>query len=102
MKFNLEEVSSFSEEQLETLMNEIEKNPLIIVPHYLLKSKILDYLPIEIKRNETLNKLFDESSSLDYLNIKNIIQSNLYQRVEDSIEHNLIEWIDYDFEDDEV
>jgi predicted regulator of amino acid metabolism with ACT domain len=98
MRFDLNEVSSFSEEQLKKLMEKIENNPLIIVPHYLMKSEILENLPIEYKRNETIKKIFDENNEDEYLEIREVIKENLYQRVQDAININLQEWIG-DFDD---
>lgn len=97
--FNLEDVSTFSEEQLKTLMSEIEKNPLIIVPDYLLKSQIMEYLPVEYKRQNTLNSVLDEIDEEYFLKIKNIITNNLSNRIRDDIFHNLEDWLDLDEED---
>lgn len=84
MNFKLDDVSSFSEEQLVKLMRELEKNPLIIVPHYLLKSEIVELLmPL-------LNKVPNES---EFLEIKNTIEDNLYKKIKDSLEHNLEDWL---------
>ncbi len=94
MNFNLNDVSSFSEEQLETLMNEIKKNPSIVVPHYLLKSQIMEYLPTQYKRHDTLNIVFDEVEDEYYLKLKNIIEGNLYLRIIDSIDYNLEDWLE--------
>ncbi len=99
MNFNLNEVSTFSEEQLKTLMSEIEKNPLIIVPDYLLKSQIMEYLPDQYKRQNTLNIVLDEIDEEYYLKIKNIITNNLSNRIEDDLFHNLEDWLDLDEDD---
>ena len=73
MNYNLNHVSTFSEEQLETLMTEIEKNPLIVVPHYLLKSQIMEYIPIQYKRQDILNNFLDGIDEVYYSKIKYII-----------------------------
>ena len=100
MNFNLNDVSTFSEEQLETLMTEIEKNPLILVPHYLLKSQIMEYIPIQYKRHDLLNSFLDGIDEVYYSKIKYIIGDNLYKRIQDSIEHNLEDWLE-EFEDED-
>jgi hypothetical protein len=53
---------------------------LILIPHYLLKSELLDLIEDEVE---------DE----DYLELRELVKNNLYIRVQDSIDNNLEDWI---------
>jgi hypothetical protein len=80
MNFNIKQLSSLSENELEIIMNELQKNPLILIPHYLLKS-------------ELLNLIEDEVDDMDYLELRELVKHNLYTRVQDSIDNNLEDWL---------
>ena len=98
MKFSLDEVSSFSEEQLKDLMKELEKNNLILIPHYLLRSDIFELFPHlkeRFNKETSINKILDEEedfNDVEYLEIKDKIQKQLCLRIEDSLKHNLEDW----------
>jgi hypothetical protein len=76
----LDELKSLDESTIKAILDEISKNPSIILPWYKTKSEIL----------ELIDDLEDNDS---FIEIKNTIESGLSDKMDDCMEYNVPEWI---------
>jgi hypothetical protein len=80
MNITLDELKSLDESTIKAILDEISKNPSIVLPWYKTKSEILELIDV----------LEDNDS---FIEVKNTIESGLSDRMDDCMEYNVPEWV---------
>jgi hypothetical protein len=80
MNITLENLVKLDESTIKAILDEISKNPSIVLPWYKTKSEIL----------ELIDDLEDNDS---FIEVKNTIESGLSFKMDDCMEYNVPEWV---------
>ena len=78
MNITLENLATLDELTIKTILDEISKNPSIVLPWYMTKSEILEQI--------------DGIGNIPFTEVKQTLEDGLYSRVNDCLEHNVPEW----------
>jgi transcription initiation factor IIE alpha subunit len=80
MNITLENLATLDELTIKTILDEISKNPSIVLPWYMTKSEILEQI--------------EGIGNIPFTEVKEIVENGLSDSVYDCLEHNVPEWLE--------